>query len=177
MYSQLEELLVAGKWREANRETKAVMYKVLGKEDYLSIIDYHWWISIEKVPDTVLIDIDHLWKKHSNNHFGFSIQKRIWDKFYSDTLDLRSTYREFMQAIGWRRSGIDGGYYTYETGSGNNTEFKKLNVFSLKAPQGNLPMFANWDLDGIDEHYHPQAFPDMIERMSKFFARIPHAEE
>ncbi len=174
MYRQLEELLAAGKWREANRETRALLYKAAGEKDAYS---WNSYAAIKKFPDTALSDIDHLWKKYSNNHFGFSVQKAIWNKLDSDTINPESTYSRFIEAIGWFGPGTYTccDYYKYERYS--NTSEKNSKVFSLEAPRGHLPMLQEWDLDFVDEHYHKSSYPIMIETMSTFFARIPHTEE
>lgn len=70
-YSQLEALLARRKWKQADEETLHIMKQVVGRvepEDYLSKEDF------ESFPCDVLQEIDKLWTKHSNNHFGFSVQ-------------------------------------------------------------------------------------------------------
>jgi hypothetical protein len=169
MYSQLEELLAAGKWREANRETRELLHKAVGRKEVGSGISY---VLMREVPDTALSNIDHLWKKYSNNHFGFSVQKAIWDKLYSDTLNLESTYSEFIRTIGW----WDSGYHSY-CYCEDSSKIRNPKVFSLEAPQGHLPMLQEWDIESVDDHYQKPLFSTMIETMSMFFARIPHTEE
>lgn len=172
MYSQLEDLLAAGKWREANRETRELLHKAAGEEGVGSGISY---VLMREVPDTALSDIDHLWEKYSKNHFGFSVQKAIWDKLYSDTLSLDSTYHDFINTIGWLDKWHRCTYYQCERSS--RTSEENPNVFSLEAPQGHLPMLQEWDINSVDDPYQRGLFPEMIETMSMFFARIPHAEE
>lgn len=180
MYSQLEDLLAAGKWREANRETKVVMREIAREPVDLSSVSYST-VPLGKIPVRVLSDIDSLWTKHSNNHFGFSPQKRIWDKFYIDRLHRISTYHAFIKAIGWH--GLLPTYndyccyYNYERHSGNDVEKENPNVFSLEAPQGHLPMFTDWDINSIDEHFHNGALDGIAQDMFDFFARITPAEE
>ena len=73
-YQNLENLLKAGKWEAADKETIRVMLKVAKREEE-GLFDYK---SIENFPCTDLRTIDQLWVKYSNGHFGFSVQKRIW---------------------------------------------------------------------------------------------------
>jgi hypothetical protein len=179
MYSQLEELLAAGKWREANQETWAVMSKDIGNKLQSSSLPI-------EVLDTTLNDINSLWTKHSNNHFGFSVQKRIWDEICSDpNLDrsgwastndtsLHEAYYRFMCRIGWYK-----GHYSSDSPfcfeSSAIEDDPKL--FSLEAPQGHLPMFKSWDITNVDYYYKRQAYPYILKYMSIFFAHIPQVEE
>ncbi|MEI2580272.1 GUN4 domain-containing protein [Scytonema sp. PRP1] len=74
-YTRLRDLLAAGKWKEADEETFAVMLKASGREN-------DGWLDIESIknfPCTDLRTIDQLWVKYSNGGFGFSVQKRIWE--------------------------------------------------------------------------------------------------
>lgn len=185
MYSQLEDLLAAGKWREANRETKVIILEIAGERVNLDSVSYST-VPLAKMPVRVLLDIDSLWTKHSNNHFGFSPQKRIWDKFYTDRLNRISTYHRFMRAIGWYGcehvpcdfyDRVSCGYLDYERSSSNYLEKENPSLFSLEAPQGHLPMFVDWDIDSIDEHFHNGALDGIACDMFYFFARIPQVEE
>ena len=75
-YTRLRDLLKAGEWKEADQETLAVMLKIADreKEGWLNIY------SIEQFPCTDLRTIDQLWVRYSNGHFGFSVQKVIWQE-------------------------------------------------------------------------------------------------
>ncbi|MEH2447722.1 MAG: GUN4 domain-containing protein [Nostoc sp.] len=69
-YKQLRDLLAAGKWKEADQETFAVMLKASSRED-------KGWLnetSINNFPCTDLRTIDQLWVKYSNGRFGFSVK-------------------------------------------------------------------------------------------------------
>ena len=73
-YTNLRDLLVAKKWKEADEETLRVMLKVAGREEEKYLEPEH----IEKFPCEDLRTIDQLWVKYSNGRFGFSVQKRIF---------------------------------------------------------------------------------------------------
>ncbi|ACC83944.1 caspase, EACC1-associated type [Nostoc punctiforme] len=91
-YTRLHDLLKAGKWKEADQETLAVMLKATGREK-------DGWLSsesIENFPCTDLRTIDQLWVKYSNGRFGFSVQKRIWESVGRD-------YDKFGDRISWRK--------------------------------------------------------------------------
>ena len=92
-YSQLEALLADRKWEQADDETLHIMKQVAGRvepEDYLSKEDF------ESFPCDVLHEIDRLWTKHSNNHFGFSVQKEIWQ-----STEINYDLFKFMTRLGW----------------------------------------------------------------------------
>ncbi|WP_414587357.1 GUN4 domain-containing protein [Scytonema sp. PCC 10023] len=97
-YTRLRDLLAAGKWKEADEETLAVMLQVAEreKEGWLSIK------SIENFPCTDLRTIDQLWVKYSNGRFGFSVQKRIWESVGGKPGADYGIWEKFGDYVGWR---------------------------------------------------------------------------
>ncbi|WP_392480679.1 GUN4 domain-containing protein [Nostoc sp. C110] len=92
-YKRLRDLLKAGQWKEADIETLAVMLKASGREQ-------EGWLNSESLsnfPCTDLRTIDKLWVKYSNGHFGFSVQKRIWESVAKD-------YTKFSDRVGNMKS-------------------------------------------------------------------------
>lgn len=73
-YTRLRDLLKAGEWKEADRETLVVMLKAANREQegYLNTE------SVKHFPCVDLHTIDQLWIKYSNGQLGFSVQKEIW---------------------------------------------------------------------------------------------------
>lgn len=120
-YSNLRNLLAAGQWKEADAETVNVMLSAAGrtKEGWIDIN------SIKKFPCIDLLTIDRLWVKYSNGHFGFSIQKSIWDSVGGKADANGKTYEQFCECIGWHEKG-DLLYYSHLT-------------FDMTAPKGHLP--------------------------------------
>ncbi|MBD0344838.1 MAG: GUN4 domain-containing protein [Coleofasciculus sp. Co-bin14] len=121
-YTRLQELLAAGKWQRADRETEAVMLKVSGREE-------EGWLTEENMktfPCQALRTIDSLWVKYSNGQFGFSIQKHIWqdieNSIQNDHVDI---WKYFGDKVGWRVNDSWIGYSNL--------------TFSLDAPEGHLP--------------------------------------
>jgi len=121
-YTRLQELLAAGEWQKADRETEAVMLKVSGREE-------EGWLTeenMEMFPCQDLRTIDELWVKYSDGCFGFSVQKRIWmeieNSIQDDHVDI---WKYFGNKVGWRVN-------DYWVGYRNLT-------FSLDAPEGHLP--------------------------------------
>jgi hypothetical protein len=101
-YTRLQNLLVAGKWRQADEETANAMLKVTSREK-------EGWLreeDIDNFPCEDLRTIDRLWVKHSNGKFGFSVQKQIYQdlggtrQFDKAAFDL---WRKFGDTVGWRK--------------------------------------------------------------------------
>ncbi|MBW4448200.1 MAG: GUN4 domain-containing protein [Spirirestis rafaelensis WJT71-NPBG6] len=121
-YIKLRDLLAAGKWKDADQETLAVMLKAAGtEEDYLNYHVIHYF------PCTDLRTIDQLWIQYSKGLFGFSVQKRIYQSVGKD-------YDKFGDRVGWRK------------GMEKNKEWLTYNelTFSLNAPHGHLPLGGSY---------------------------------
>ena len=101
-YNELERLLTAKQWQEANEETRTIMLNIASREIEGSLRA----LDINKLPCQDLHTIDKLWVEYSNRHFGFSVQKRIW----KDVVKSRSNpnYRtlcRFGECVGWHMNG------------------------------------------------------------------------
>lgn len=96
-YRNLEKLLKANLWQEADEETTRLMLKVAGREK-------DGWLDVKSInnfPCTDLRTIDQLWVKYSNGHFGFSVQKRIWQEVGGKpNIDIE-IYINFCLRVGW----------------------------------------------------------------------------
>ncbi len=120
-YSQLRDLLKAGKWKEADEETARVMLAVAKREK-------EGWLDVKHIdnfPCTDLRTIDQLWVKYSDGKFGFSVQKRIYQGLGGTREYNREIWDKFGDKVGWRKGG-DWLYLGYGT-------------FDKKAPEGHLP--------------------------------------
>ncbi len=103
-YRILRDLLVAGNWKDADTETRNVIYQAVGREKDEWIRDEE----LSKFPPVDLRTIDNLWVKYSDGKFGFSVQKRIYldcggitdGKYYQKAWD------EFSDRVGWRIMGL-----------------------------------------------------------------------
>lgn len=98
LYTRLRELLAAGKWKEADRETKLVMLQVSGLEQEAKLDKEH----LENFPCDSLRTIDQLWVKYSNGRFGFSVQKRLFESVGGKPgVDDYKAYCRFGERVGW----------------------------------------------------------------------------
>ncbi|HAJ58979.1 MAG TPA: hypothetical protein DCP31_06720 [Cyanobacteria bacterium UBA8543] len=107
----LEEKLAAKEWKKADEVTKALMLKLSSRKEGICL-----YVDIKNFPSQDLHAIDILWQRYSNKHFGFSVQKRIWQQ---------NNYENFIKQVGWR---VGDSWSDYD----------ELN-FSLSAPVGHLP--------------------------------------
>lgn len=127
-YSQLAYYLAAGQWQDANAETAKVMLQVAGQEQ-------RGWLKeddIKKFPLAGLRQIDQLWQNYSLGHFGFSVQKHLYEHVGGQPGGYNyDTYKQFSDRVGW---------YVKEKDEWLN---KRDLTFTLNAPLGHLP-FGGW---------------------------------
>ncbi|MEG4348582.1 serine/threonine-protein kinase [Microcoleus sp. LAD1_D5] len=135
-YTRLRDLLAAGKWKDADRETFKVMLKAARREK-------EGWLdtnSIENFPGDDLRTIDQLWVKYSQGRFGFSVQKKIWLEI-GGKVDY-DTECKLGDRVGWRKR---------RKGRKGWLEYDDL-TFNLEAPRGHLPSCARvfaWGGEGL----------------------------
>ncbi|PSB59006.1 GUN4 domain-containing protein [Chamaesiphon polymorphus] len=120
-YRKLCDLLKTGQWREADRETIQVMLKAANR------VNEHWFNSesLQKFPCKDLRTIDRLWMTASNGHFGFSIQKKIWEDCGS-AISPGKNWTQFCVRVGWWKNDD---WVSYE----------ELSFNQSLSPKGQLP--------------------------------------
>ncbi len=138
-YTQLRDLLKKGKWQQADRETWKIMCLSLSKP----IGTYLFKSDIENLPDDDLLIIDKLWTRYSKGHFGFSVQKEIYDSVEAD-------YVQFCGIVGWA---------TYNSLDSANSDY----YYSLKAPIGHLPT-RTW-MGGSQWWRHADTFAAKLDNL------------
>ncbi|MFM6587211.1 MAG: SAV_2336 N-terminal domain-related protein [Microcystis panniformis] len=98
-YTQLRELLAAGRWKEADAETARLMLQVAGRKG-------QGWLSgedLKNFPSEDLRIINQLWLDYSNGKFGFSIQKEIYQSLGGTREYNEEIWKRFGERIGWKR--------------------------------------------------------------------------
>ena len=134
---ELNNLLANKKWQEAdNRTTRLMLFVANREESDVLDLDYLKNFSCKR-----LKDIDSLWVQHSNERFGFSVQKQIWKNtgnrlginIQSWTEKDEDTYRSFVSRIGW----YDGGLGRWQNYS---DIMRRVEKDGLKSPVGILPI-------------------------------------
>jgi hypothetical protein len=124
-YQELQRLLAAGEWKQADNETYLRMLEAVGRKK-------GDWIRAEELkqfPCKDLKTIDRLWVHYSGGQFGFSVQKKIYvecgakldGNYPGDTI-----WDEFCDRVGWR---VNDEYIYY----------KDVN-FNTSASEGHLPL-------------------------------------
>lgn len=113
-YMHLENLLTSSKWRNADEETNLILLKITNRVDagWLREQDFTTLSCFN------LETIDELWSNHTQGHFGFTAQSKVWQAVGED-------YIKFNDAVGWRL----------------NHKWQKYSQlkFNLEAPSGHLP--------------------------------------
>ncbi len=118
--SELQKLLQAGEWEKADNETLAIMLRASKREQ-------EGWLDLEHLkqfPDSELNIINQLWVNYSNEHFGFSVQKNIWQKSHG---------KNFIWEVGWFKLS------SCWTNTQGRIDFQT--IFDITAPQGHLPRY------------------------------------
>ena len=135
LYAGLKFLLQEDRLREADQKTFEVMlYIAETKEEGSFTVE-----SLANFDCEALREIDSLWLDYpepGTGHFGFSVQKEIWQKNGSPTVDSPiEMWRKFYIEVGWKteESGIESdGYLSYDRLGGFTDK--------LTSKRGNLPV-------------------------------------
>ncbi len=125
-YQKLQDLLAAGKWKEADQKTLAIMLHISDREK-------ESWLckeNIERFPSKHLRTINRLWTEYSNGRFGFSVQMHIWQSVGGSPSADYEKRCCFSERVGWRMKS-------------DWVPFDNL-TFSLEAPFGHLPTRRQW---------------------------------
>lgn len=123
-YQPLRDLLKQQHWQAADYETRRIMCTVADRhaKGYLRAADFH------KFPAIDLQTIDRLWVTASQGRYGFSVQRRIYQRCGAK-LDGRypgdSVWYRFCRAVGWRANHA---WLSYEELS-----------WDQQGPEGHLP--------------------------------------
>lgn len=123
-YDRLRSVLAAGNWFEADKETISLILEIAGEEQEELNPN-----KILQFPCNDLRVIDQLWRKYSDNRFGFSTQLHHYLEIggnLSSTIEQNQQLIEkWGERLGWRE----------------NNQWKKCSEldYSLNAPEGCHP--------------------------------------
>jgi len=112
-YRNLQQLLSAQNWKDADKETYSIMLKISERENVCWLDDG----DIRKFPRYDLRIINQLWVRYSDGKFGFSIQKQILQN-----------HKQFTARCGWIENLAKNELIKYEDYN-----------FTLDANKGHLP--------------------------------------
>jgi molybdopterin converting factor small subunit len=104
-FKRLQELLAAGDWQQADRETIQVILSVTKAPDLESISPN----DVRQFPCNELHVIDRLWTNYSQGRFGFSVQAQLYQSV-GGSLETTiaqdySVIEQFGDRVGWRVNG------------------------------------------------------------------------
>ena len=97
----MRNFLVAGKWKEADRETSKVMLHAANREK-------EGWLRLKDIDNLACEDlrlIDQLWRESSQGKFGFRVQKEIYQNLGGTRRWKEEVVEKFGDQVGWRRGG------------------------------------------------------------------------
>lgn len=115
---RLKELLLSKEWEKANIETINIILN-LSDASYIGQLKDK---VIDNLPCEDLNKINQLWFDHSMGHFGFSVQKEIYESINGENNE--QVWYKFGNAVGWQVNG----------------KWVRRNcTFDLSAPLGHLP--------------------------------------
>ncbi|XP_039156871.1 tetrapyrrole-binding protein, chloroplastic [Eucalyptus grandis] len=123
----LERHLAAKNFRQADEETRRLLIALAG--DAALKRGYVFFSEVQFIAAADLKAIDGLWRRHSGGRFGYSVQKRLWDKSKRD-------FTRFFIRLGWmKKLDTEVEQYNYKAFP---TEF----MWELKedTPEGHLPL-------------------------------------
>ncbi|MEO3704423.1 GUN4 domain-containing protein [Trichormus azollae] len=117
-YNSLQQLLIHQEFQAADLLTIQKMCEAVGQQ----AVQRKWlyFTEVENFPTQDLQTINHLWVVHSEDKFGFSIQREIW-------LGLSKNWESLWPKIGWK----DGNKWT---------RYPNEFTWDLSAPRGHLPL-------------------------------------
>lgn len=124
----LQQHLSDQNFREADEETRRLLIVLAGEAAQKR--GYVFFSEAQFIPEQDLKDIDELWKKYSNNKFGYSVQKRIWRQ------KSNKDFTKFFIKVGWMKK-LDTEVEQYNYRSFPNEFIWELND---DTPEGHLPL-------------------------------------
>jgi len=163
-YTNLQNLLAAGKWKEGDEETARIMLKVAKREK-------EGWLreeDLEKFPCEDLRTIDQIWVKYSDGLFGFSVQKGIWESVGGKPSHWDyEIYKLYGERVGWYEK--EKGDMGWTSSSALSSFLRHLEIIwtsksqltltEKNALKGYLPAWGWWHWNGC-------------ERMISLFSRV-----
>lgn len=126
-FDLLTQLLSVKNYQEADEETRRLLIVLAGEPAQKR--GYVFFSEVQFISETSLKTIDQLWREHSDNKFGYSVQKRIFGKVKGD-------FTKFFIKVGWmKKLDTEMEQYNYKSFP---TEF----IWELNedTPEGHLPL-------------------------------------
>ncbi|XP_051118034.1 tetrapyrrole-binding protein, chloroplastic [Andrographis paniculata] len=127
-FDLLRQHLSSENFRQADEETRRLLIALAG--DAAQKRGYVFFSEVQFIPAGDLRAVDDLWRDHSGGRYGYSVQKRIWEKSKRD-------FTKFFIKVGWMKK-LEGS----EVEQYNYRSFPAEFVWeaSPPAPEGHLPL-------------------------------------
>jgi serine/threonine protein kinase len=141
--SELKEALTFGQWQEGDRLTNKIILELAAKDKIAKLTA----ADISQISCEVWIAIDQEWMQASNNRFGWTVQKQVWQDLGGKLIYTEDTYWQFADVyerfanyIGWRKP------RWLNLGLSPKIWRKYENLlFAINAPRGHLPSLLFWE--------------------------------
>ena len=119
------------------------MIQVVGKEEGQGLSRQ----DLETFPCEDLLTIDRLWVEASDGHFGFSVQKKIWEECGSP-MKYNNGYEKFMEKVGWQSGDdfVSYGYLKFSPSLSSKGELPYVMVSIHEVDMVRLSLFSRNDL-------------------------------
>ncbi|KAG9447067.1 hypothetical protein H6P81_013195 [Aristolochia fimbriata] len=126
-FDLLEQHLSGRDFRQADEETRRLLIVLAGEAAVKR--GYVFFSEVQFISESDLQTIDRLWRESSDNKFGYSVQKRIWEKSGRD-------FTNFFIRLGWMKK-LDTEVEQY-----NYRAFPDEFLWEMKddTPLGHLPL-------------------------------------
>ncbi|XP_055830200.1 tetrapyrrole-binding protein, chloroplastic [Solanum dulcamara] len=128
-FDVLEQHLSSQKFREADEETRRLLIALAGEAAIKR--GYVFFSEVQFISESDLKEIDSLWRKYSDNKFGYSVQKKIWNT------KVDRDFTNFFIKVGWMKK-----LEIEEVDQYNYRAFPNEFIWELKndTPEGHLPL-------------------------------------
>lgn len=127
-FELLRQHLSSKNFREADEETRRLLIVLAGEAAQKR--GYVFFSEVKFISEEDLKTIDGLWREHSDDKFGYSVQKRIWNKVNKD-------FTKFFIKVGWMKK-----LESSEVEQYNYRSFPTEFVWEMEegTPEGHLPL-------------------------------------
>ncbi|XP_027117421.2 tetrapyrrole-binding protein, chloroplastic [Coffea arabica] len=126
-FDLLQQHLSLKDFRQADEETRRLLIILAGEAAQKR--GYVFFSEVQFISEDDLRTIDELWRKYSNDKYGYSVQKKIWNKVSRD-------FTKFFLKVGWMKK-LDTEVQQYNYRSFPSEFMWEMND---ETPEGHLPL-------------------------------------
>lgn len=126
-FDLLEQHLASQDFRQADEETRRLLIVLAGEAAVKR--GYVFFSEVQFISELDLRAMDELWLQHSDGRYGYSVQKRIWEK-------SRRDFTKFFVKVGWMKK-LDTEVEQYSYRAFPDEFYWEMDD---KTPEGHLPL-------------------------------------